>query len=95
MFPMKQDHRRWRSHRRLLDYQSPYFQLEFPLDHQIPLDPYVHLKWPLDHQRLGDHQILMDHQIFPFENTFGSDQIARRGPELAQIGTKQQPDAST
>ena len=60
---MKQDHRRWRSHRRLLDYQSPYFQLELPLYHQIPLDhlgPYVHLKWPLDHQRFGDHQILME-----------------------------------
>ena len=24
---LKQDHRRWRYHRRLLDYQSPYFQL--------------------------------------------------------------------
>ena len=24
---VKQDHRRWRHHRRLLDYQSPYFQL--------------------------------------------------------------------
>ena len=24
---VKQDHRRWRYHRRLLDYQSPYFQL--------------------------------------------------------------------
>ena len=24
----KQDHRRWRYHRRLLDYQSPYFQLK-------------------------------------------------------------------
>ena len=41
----KQDHQRWRYHRRLLDYQSPYFQLKFPLDHQIP----------------GDHQIRLDH----------------------------------
>ena len=32
----KQDHRRWRYHRRLLDYESPFFQLKFPLDHQIP-----------------------------------------------------------
>ena len=29
-----QDHRRWRYHRKLLDYQSPYFQLKYPLDHQ-------------------------------------------------------------
>ena len=41
----KQDHRRWRYHRRLLDYQSPYFQLNFPLDHQ----------------RLGDHWVPLDH----------------------------------
>ena len=53
----KQDYRRWRYHRRLLDYQSPYFQLKFPLDyqklvdHRIPLSfilnslsPYIHLK---------------------------------------------------
>ena len=26
-FCTEQDHRRWRYHRRLLDYQSPYFQL--------------------------------------------------------------------
>ena len=32
----KQDHRRWRYHRRLLDYQSPFFQLKYPLDHRIP-----------------------------------------------------------
>ena len=29
----------------LLDYQSPYFQLKFPLDHRIP----------------GNHQISLDH----------------------------------
>ena len=34
----KQDYQRWRYHSRLLDYQSPYFQLKFPLDRQIPLD---------------------------------------------------------
>ena len=32
----KQDHRRWRYHRKLLDYQSPFFQLIFPLDHRMP-----------------------------------------------------------
>ena len=35
----KQDHRRWRYHSRLLDFNGPYFQLKFPLDHR----------------RLGDH----------------------------------------
>ena len=29
---IQQDHRRWRYHRRLLDYQSPYFQLIFHLN---------------------------------------------------------------
>ena len=32
----KQNHRRWRYYCRLLDYQSPFFQLIFPFDHQIP-----------------------------------------------------------
>ena len=30
--------------------------------------------------------------IFPFENTFGSDQIAKKYLELAQLGTPYQPD---
>ena len=34
----KHDHQRWRYHHRLLDCQSPYFQLQFPLDRQIPMD---------------------------------------------------------
>ena len=32
--PKNQDHRRWKYHCRLPDYQSPYFKFEFPLDHQ-------------------------------------------------------------
>ena len=33
----KQEHRRWRYHRRLLDYQSPFFRFKFPFKyHQIP-----------------------------------------------------------
>ena len=32
----QQDHQRWKYHRRLLDYQSPFFQLKFPFDHRIP-----------------------------------------------------------
>ena len=41
----KQDHQRLRYHPRLLDYQSPYFQLNFPLGHRIT----------------GDHRIPLDH----------------------------------
>ena len=41
----EQNHRRWRYQRRLLDYQSPLFQLEFPFDYL----------------RLGDHRIPLDH----------------------------------
>ena len=41
----KQDHRRWRYHRRLLDFNSSYFQLKFPLDHRRLEDPRI----PLDH----------------------------------------------
>ena len=68
---MQQGHQGWRYHRRHLDYQSPYFQLKFPLDYRIPRDhripvdrlsPHYYLKLRFDHQRLGDHQILLDHQ---------------------------------
>ena len=41
----KQHHRRWRYHRRLLDFNSSYFQLKFPLDHRRLEDPRI----PLDH----------------------------------------------
>ena len=45
-------------HCKLLDYQSPYFQLKYPLDHQrlehhqIPLEVwslYFYFKWSIDH----------------------------------------------
>ena len=35
-YTLQQDHRRWRYHRKLLYYQSPFFQLKFPLDHLLP-----------------------------------------------------------
>ena len=54
--PDEQDHRRWRYHRRLFDYQSPYSQLKFPLDHQI----------------IAGHRIPLDHfrHMLSFEMTF-------------------------
>ena len=68
---MQQGHQGWRYHRRHLDYQSPYFQLKFPLDiyifpriprdHRIPVDrlsPHYYLKLRFDHQRLGGRQVL-------------------------------------
>ena len=55
------DHRKWRYHPRLVDYQSPYSQMKFPLEHLKALGSSnsFHLKWPLDHQGLGDHEILL------------------------------------
>ena len=40
VYKSKQDHRRWRYHRRLLDSQSPFisFRSSNTWDHQIPLD---------------------------------------------------------
>ena len=38
-YPTKQDHRRWRYHSRL--YKSPYFQLNFPVDHRRPGDNHL------------------------------------------------------
>ena len=61
--PTKQDHRRWKYHSRLND--SPYFQLQFPLDHRrpenhrIPLDhqtSYFHLKLLSDYWWFRDHE---------------------------------------
>ena len=51
--PTKEDHRRWKYHRRL--YESPYFQLQFPLDHRRPENHQI----PLDHQTSYFHLKLL------------------------------------
>ena len=82
---VKQDTWKWRYHRRLLDYQSPFFQLKFPLDHWIPgiieylgpsnsFAPYFHtFIWPLDHQIVKENfslKILLDHKSSDLNKTY-------------------------
>ena len=64
----KQDHQRWRYHRRLWIIKVHRITgIRNTWNHQIPLDhlsPCFHLKWPLDHQTMKDNVnliILLDH----------------------------------
>ena len=65
---IKQDHQRWRYHRRLWIIKVHRITgIRNTWNHQIPLDhlsPCFHLKWPLDHQTMKDNVnliILLDH----------------------------------
>ena len=65
---IKQDHQRWRYHRRLWIIKVHRITgIRNNWNHQIPLDhlsPCFHLKWPLDHQTMKDNVnliILLDH----------------------------------
>ena len=71
---LKQEHRRWRYHHRLLDYQSPFISFISlnTWDHRI------HFIWLLDHQIMKDHEmkdnfnlkILLDHKSSDLNKTY-------------------------
>ena len=75
-YTLQQDHRRWRYHRRLLDYQSPFFQLKYPLVHRIPgiikflwNDPQTIRSWKIMKENFN-LKILLDHKSSGLNKTY-------------------------